>query len=141
MLGACWAQQAAAVAVQRRTMVYMYCGPDPNQGNHSGDAACDERTSVALSHASSISTLVLGSHLCRLPEYASDESSASWCDYQANYSAHIAQLRHAGVGPSCSTPRVPTPLCKATGGGRERRCGANGRAGACGERVRVGFRS
>ena len=96
MLGACWAQQAAAVAVQRRTMVYMYCGPDPNQGNHSGDAACDERTSVALSHASSISTLVLGSHLCRLPEY-DDESSASWCDYQANYSAHIAQLRHAGV--------------------------------------------
>lgn len=82
--------------VPRRTMVYMYCGADPKQGNHSGDAACDERTSLALSHAPSISTIVLGSYLCRLTEF-DDEDSASWCDYQANYSTHIAQLKRAGI--------------------------------------------
>ena len=77
-------------------MVYMYCGPDPKQGNRSGDPACDQRTSVALQHAPSISALVIGSYLCRLTEY-DDESGASWCDYQANYSTHIGQLRRAGV--------------------------------------------
>ena len=44
----------------RRTMAYMYCGPDPNQP-HPGDPQCDDRTAIALAHASSISTIVLGS--------------------------------------------------------------------------------
>ena len=89
------AQAAGGSGTDRATMVYMYCGPDPNQPNP-GDPACNGRTAVALAHSSSITRLVVGSHRCRLPEFDA-EAPEDWCDYEANFSSNIHRLHNAGI--------------------------------------------
>ena len=86
---------AFSAATDRATMVYMYCGPDPNQPNP-GDPACNGRTAVALAHSDSITRLVVGSHRCRLPEFDA-EAPEDWCDYEANFSDNIHRLRNTGI--------------------------------------------
>ena len=85
---------AFSAATDRATMVYMYCGPDPNQPNP-GDPACNGRTAVALAHSDSITRLVVGSHRCRLPEFDA-EAPEDWCDY-ADFSSNIHRLRNTGI--------------------------------------------